>query len=373
VATDAKPLALVASVRPGLLTDAAIMEIQNDRIDKAAADLVKALDVVAVDASDGQPLAFARAAIAQATQWAAARIDGSTSPEDLSANPGVFSTLWPQFDSTQQVLPEPKPNRELYLLARLEIIADVDADVQTRLLERERVDGVQPLLATGLCAMRMDRYIARADATSVFALLPRHAWLCGLLARAAGTTHSVDDQISPTEWGDVESAAARLVVSGVIGMSIASDRLEEAVHVAEQAREMSHHLHAFLPETENGIIDPPEFPATGIAALRRLRADEQVNAEQLLRTSVELFMWLKPIGVAELISLAYPVLAARWLELTQRRRAILSTPRLSVPAIETAAAGTPDIGGMARLIEAGRLASSLRLPAYVVDALKAAQ
>lgn len=52
------------------------------------------------------------------------------------------------------------------------------------------------------------------------------------------------------------------------------------------------------------------------------------------------------------------------------KRILLANPRLSVPTIEAAAALPSSISALARLIEAGRLAASLRIPGEIVVMLK---
>src|SRR5690606_32638017 len=118
---------------------------------------------------------------------------------------------------------------------------------------------------------------------------------------------------------------------------------------AERARGLSHGLDALIPEVDGVGHSEPEFFRTGIAALRLVQSDTELNAEQLLQASVELFMWLRYVGAGALSKRAHAVLAARWLELAQERRVLLSTPRLTVPAIEAAAATAPSIGGIARI------------------------
>jgi tetratricopeptide (TPR) repeat protein len=370
-ATDEAPQVLGASVRPGLLADAAIMEIQDGRIADAVGSLLKALDLASADQSGDKSLLFAYAAITHVTQWAVAKIEGQRFLQDPSANPGVCSTLLPKFDPAQ--LEARKPNQELYLLTRLEAVAGLDAGAEGRLHARERFEGVQLKLAVGVGAAQMERYIGRGDAESVLALLPRYAWLSGLFVRAVGAdqTHAPDRQIPPADWGETEAFAARAAVSGLLGMLVADGRVADAIEIAKRAREMSPSLGGLLHEGEDAPDEVPELFTTGLAALRLLLSDVQLNAEQLLRSSVELFMWLRCIGASNLSARAHSVLGARWLQLVQHRRAILSIPRVSVPAIESAAAGTPTIAGIARVVEAGRLGSSLGLPGHIVDMLKA--
>lgn len=364
------PAVLAASVRPGLLADAAVMEVRDGRPADAVADLLRALDdVTDGDADDNTP-AFARSAITHVAQWGAAFLEGRSFPEDPSANPGVCSTLRPKFDPAQ--LQPFNPNQELYLLARLEGIAGVDAGAERRLIERERVDGVQLKLAVGVAATQMEGNIARGDPDALLSQLPRYAWLSGLFIRAGGAdpAHPTDAMIEPAHWQEAEQVAARGAVSGVIGMLLSDGRTDEAVRAAERAREMSPGLDALISEVDGVGRGEPEFFQTGIAALRLLQSDAELNAEQLLRASVELFMWLRHVGSSALSERAHAVLAARWLDLARERRVLLSTPRLAVPAIEAAAATPPGIGGIARIVEAGRLGSSLGLPQHVVEMLQ---
>lgn len=156
-------------------------------------------------------------------------------------------------------------------------------------------------------------------------------------------------------------------------MLFADGRSDEAVIAADRAREMSPCLDALIPKVDGVGSGEPELFQTGIAALRLLQSDAKQNAEQLLRTSVELFMWLRHVGSSALSEKAHQVLAARWLDLVRERRALLSTPRLAVPAIEAAAATVPGIGGIARIVEAGRLGSALGLPQQVMEILQSAR
>lgn len=370
LAKSEPPAVLAVSVRTGLLTDAAAMEVRDGRAAEAVVDLLRALD----DVTDGDPSdgtsAFARAAITHVTQWAAAFLEGRSFPEDPTANPGVCSTLRPKLDPAQ--LEFRKPNQELYLLARLEGIADTDVGAERRLLEQERVDGVQLKLAVGVAATQMERSIGRGDVDAVLAQLPRYAWLSGLFARAGGADAIGPNvaMIEPAQWREAEQLAARAAASGVVGMLFADGRSDEAVIAAYRASEMSPGLDALIPEVDSVGSGEPEFFRTGVAALRLLQSDAKQNAEQLLRTSVELFMWLRHVGSSMLSERAHAVLAARWLDLAQERRALLSTPRLAVPAIEAAAATVPGIGGIARIVEAGRLGSSLGLPQHVMEMLQ---
>ncbi|KTR82481.1 hypothetical protein NS277_13440 [Novosphingobium barchaimii] len=370
LASAEPPEVLAASVRPGLLADAAAMEVRDGRPADAIVDLLGALD----DVTDGGPAddtsAFALSAITHVTQWAAASIEGRAFPEDPSANPGVCSTLQPKFDPAQ--MEARKPNQELYLLTRLEGIADVAVGVERRLLERERVDGVQLKLAVGVAATQMERNIGKGDATAVLDLLPRYAWLSGLLVRAGGAdgVHPGSEMIEPVQWQEAEQLAARAAVSGVVGMLFANGRPDEAVRAAKRAGQLSPGLGSLITEVNPSNESEPEFFQIGIAALRLLQSGVEMNAEQLLRASVELFMWLRHVSSSALCEKAHAVLAGSWLEMVRERRVLLSTPRLAVPAIEAAASTTPGIGGIARIVEAGRLGSSLGLPPHVVEMLQ---
>lgn len=373
LASAEPPEVLAASVRPGLLADAAVMEVRDGSPAAAIVDLLGALEDVADSGLGDGTSTFALSAITQVTQWAAASIEGRPFPEDPSANPGVCSTLRPKFDPAQ-VEPR-KPNQELYLLARLECIIGTDVGAERQLLDRERIDGVQLKLAVGVAATQMERAIGRGDADAVLDLLARYAWLSGLLLRGGGAdaVHPASEIIEPVHWSEVEQLSARAAVSGVVGTLFADRRPDEAVRTAERARQLSPSLDALI--TEVGGIDEgePEFFQTGIAALRLLQSEAELNAEKLLRASVELFMWLRHVGSSALNEKAHAVLLGRWLDLARARRVLLSTPKLAVPAIEAAASIAPGIGGIARIVEAGRLGSSLGLPQHVVEMLRSVQ
>ena len=181
-ATKERPAVLGASVRPGLLADAAVMHVRNGRIADAIASLVQAMEVADADESDDPSLNFARAAITQVTQWTAAILEGRPFPEDPSVTPGACSTLRPTFDPAE--LSVRKMNQEWYLLARLEVIACVNAGAERRLLELERLHGVQLNLAVGVTATQVQAYIASMDQEALFCLLPRYVWVSGQLVAA---------------------------------------------------------------------------------------------------------------------------------------------------------------------------------------------
>jgi hypothetical protein len=370
-ATEGRPEVLGASVRPGLLTDAAAMEMRDGHFADALASLVLACEIVDADRSADPSLGFARAAITQVTQWAAAECDGRPFPEDPSATPGVCSTLRPKFD------PEPHPvhrlNQEWYLLARLEAIANVAAGAERRLLERERTDGVQLQLAVGAAAAQVQAYVERRDAKSLLAILQRYAWLSGRLMAAAGKPPVADaaEQISPDDWSDAEAVVARAAVSGLLGMMLLEGDTESATAANAGAGAISDAL-SFRIGACRAVVDGGEDIFTaGLASLELILGGGLLNAERLLGVTVRLFIWAKHIGADRLSARIHAVLGRRWLELCSEHRAILSSPRLSVPAIEAAARLEPGIGALARLVEAGRLASSLGLSGEIVAMLRA--
>lgn len=369
-ATKERPEVLGASVRPGLLADAAVMEVRDGRIADALASLILATEVADADQSADPSLEFARAAITQVTQWAAANLEGRAFPEDLSANPGVCSTLRPTFDHAE--LSVRKPNQEWYLLTRLEAIVGIDAGAEHYLLERERIDGVQLKLAVGVTATQVQAYIARKDEEALFGILPRYAWVSGRFMAAGGrdALASSDDQITPDLWDEPETGAARAAVSGLLGMMLAEDRIVDAVSTNTRAGDTSSALAFDLDEAVATAVGNPDFFAVGLAALQTVIGDNFLNAEQLLRASVQIFIWLKHVGANELSAKAHDIISRRWLDLCKNHRVILSNPRLAVPAIEAAAGLQPNVAAIARLVEAGRLASSRGLPANIIEILK---
>lgn len=370
-ATGEPPEVLGASVRPGLLTDAAAMEMRAGRTADALASLVLACEIVDADRSADPSLDFARAAITQVTQWAAAEHEGRPFPEDPSATPGVCSTFRPKFDPEQH--PLRKPNQEWYLLARLEAIAGVDAGAERLLLERERTDGVQLELAVGAAATQVQAYVARMDAAALLALLQRYAWLSGRFMAADGNSAVADaaEQISPDEWSEAEAAVARAAVSGLLGMLLLEGDADGAAAANDRAGGMSDVLSFRMGAGGDVVRGGDDIFAEGLSALQLLLGGGFLNAERLFRVSVHLFIWAKYVGADELSARVHAVLGRRWLVLCSEHRAILSSPRLSVPEIEAAAALEPGIGALARLVEAGRLASSLGLPSEIVGMLKA--
>ena len=372
-ATGERPEVLGASVCPGLLADAAAMKVREGRIAEALASLVLACEVVDGDESGDPSLGFARAAITQVTQWAAAELEGRSFPEDPSATPGVCSTLRPKFDPAEH--PVRKLNQEWYLVARLEAIAGVDAGAERRLLERERVDGVQLNLAVGATATQAHAYIGRKNEAALLALLPRYAWVFGRFMAAAGGDEvaAAAEQTSPDQWSEAEAGVARAAVSGLLGMMLVSGDVEGAASANQRATAISAALSFRIDADTGDEAEGGDIFGAGIAALRLVLGGTFLDAERLLRASVHLFIWLRHAGADELSVSVHATLGRRWLELCSAHRAILSNPRLSVPAIEAAAALQPGIGALARLVEAGRLASWLALPAEIVAMLRASR
>lgn len=370
VVTAERSAVLSASVRPGLLADAAAMEVRDGRTTDALGSLVSACDLVDADGSGDPSLDFARAAITQVTQWAAAELEGRAFPEDPSASPGVCSTLRPKFDPAEH--PERRLNQEWYLLARLEAIVGVDAGAGRRLLERERVDGVELGLAVGVTSTQVKAYVARREVAALLALLPRHAWVSARLMVAAGAYRVVAavESMPPGDWGEAETALARAAVSGVLGAMLMAGDTGGAASAAADATAMLPALSFATGAEGEEAAGGDDIFAAGIGALRLVIGGQFLNAERLLRASVHLFVWLRYSGADRLSAEVHAMLARRWLNLASEHRAILSNPRLSVPAIKAAGALPAGIAALARLVEAGRLASSLSIPGEIVVMLK---
>ncbi len=364
------PSALGASVKPGLLADAAIMEIRDGRIGDALNSLIAALDIVVADQSGDPSLLFAFSAITHVTQWAAAGIDGYPFPADPSENPGTCSTLHPDVDNA--AIEPRRPNQEWYLLARLETLSGLDAALQARLLQHERADGVQIALAVGLALTQVQRHVAAGDVERVIGALPRHVWLSALYLRSRGVPAAVspEDMTAPAAWSVQEAQFARAAVTGLLGILIINGRLDDATRAADTATAMSPNLAMLMPGTGEPPTETADVFSSGLAALWLLRSDAWVSAENLLRRSVDIFTCLRSVGLKELDARVYKLIRSRWLHLAEHHRAILSIPRLSVPEIEAAAASTPGLAGIARLIEAGRLACSLGLSSELVEVLR---
>lgn len=365
-----QPEVLACSVRSGLLADAAVMEFRDDRPRDAVSSLFRALQDSDDDRCEDETSLFALAAITHVIQWMATSLEGQPFPEDPSMNPGVCSTLRPTFDPTQT---EPRVlNQELYLLARLEAIANVEVGAQAQLLAKEQIDGVQLKIASGVAMAQIEQAIENAGSDPLFSQLSRYAWLSGLLMRSGGAdaTHHADDEIEPVLWKEAEGLAARAAVSGLIAMLILNARPDEAARVAQRAHGISPYLGEIIPAEGPANEGQREFFQNGVAVIQRLQTGEELSPDNLLRITVDLFVWARHIGARALHSKIFSLLAKGWLDLAERRRALLTTPSLAAPAIEAAAASKPGIGGIARLVEAGQLASSLRLPAEVIEMLK---
>jgi len=110
----------------------------------------------------------------------------------------------------------------------------------------------------------------------------------------------------------------------------------------------------------------------GLSGIERLTSDDQLNAESLFDVSVHIFIWIYNIRASALTVPIHRLLSDHWLELAHHRRALLSNPRVAVPAIEAAANMSPSIGAVAKLVEAAAISSTRRLPEFVIIALKAA-
>jgi len=180
-------------------------------------------------------------------------------------------------------------------------------------------------------------------------------------------------QTPPNQWSQPEAYAARSTIATLLGMLITENRIDEAIKAASQALEISRNCGMLLSETEGVITPHPEIFFSGLAALRLLVSEVWLNAEDLLRKSVDVFTFLKYAGITELNFRVHGILRRRWLDLAEHHRAILTNPRLAVPEIEAAAASVPGIGGIARLIEAGRFGSSLGLANELIEMLKSTQ
>lgn len=364
-----RPEVLGASVRPGLLADAACMEARDGRMADAARSLIRAIEVIDGDRSEDPSLLFARAAITQVTQWIAAIIEGREFPEDPSASPGVCSTLRPTFEpdkARDRII-----NQEWYLLARLETLVGADTGAERHLLELERKDGVQLGLALGVTATQAQAYIERPDPAGLLAILPRYAWVSERRLASGGkvATANPEDQITPDRWGEAEIGVGRAAVSGMVGMLLLEDRQADADRASAKAAELSNTL---MFQVANG--SPPvqggDLFATGLASLGSVSSDRFLNAEELFRDTVQIFIWLKHVGADKLSAKVHAVLSQRWLDLCENHRAILSSPRLAIPAIEAAGGLEPGLAAVARLAEAGRLASSLGVPANILKMLR---
>ena len=175
---------------------------------------------------------------------------------------------------------------------------------------------------------------------------------------------------TPEQWGEPETGAARAAVSGLLGMMLAVDRVADAAFAAARGSAISSAL-AFHIDEGSAPAEIADIFSAGLGALRLLKTGPSfLDAGQLLRASVEVFVGLKWVGVGELTAIAHGLLRERWLDLCTNHRPMLSIPRLSVPAIEAAAGLTPTLSGIAHLVEAGRLASSLRLPDSISELLR---
>jgi hypothetical protein len=374
---EEEPLTLGAGVAPGLLADAAVMAICGEDPAAALLDLSRSIErLEATDAhAEDVSYAFAQKAVDHVCQWACASVEGRTFPSDLSKTPGICSTLRPDVEAEPS--PPRRPNQAWYLLARLEILLALDASIESRLVAREAQDGVVTSLAVAVSATGVDQALARADSVRLFAQLRRFTWLSGLLLTYRNQLEGLPLSVpvaamtEPADWNDNEVYTARATVAGIVICLLLKDRPYEAAAAARQASAITLKLDGFLESVDPSGASYNDWMSAGVAAVTWLINHDHPSPDQLLQACVQIFSTLRALGLSPVSRAVHGLLVRHWLSLARDRKALLSTPRLAVPAIESAATLPSGLPAIARLIEAGSLGASLRLPKDLVDTLRA--
>jgi len=377
VCCEERPVTLGLGVRPGLLADAAVMEMLAGRQEAAVLSLRDALRDLDLERDDeDKSLAYGRMAVDHAIQWAAARIEQRDFPTDLISNPGVCSTLSPK-DRPAESTPR-QPHQGWYLLARFEALLGGDEGIFKQLEVLERNGEVSVQLAVGLAVTQIEQAVARQDIEQLFLHLPRYVGLAEMLLRARQDPKLAAQPVerivfeAPSQWTDAQCEFARAAVSSLLGSLLLNGDKDGAHAAAERATQLSGKLANLLSTDLSGHQIAPDFMTFGLSGIERLTSDDQLNAESLFDVSVHIFIWIYNIRASALTVPIHRLLSDHWLELAHHRRALLSNPRVAVPAIEAAANMSPSIGAVAKLVEAAAISSTRRLPEFVIIALKAA-
>jgi hypothetical protein len=369
-----EPQTLGLSVPPGLLVDSACIHMRAGRVDEALVRWRDALRLIDTHLGSSDPLlVYAQAAADHALQWATARSEGIAFESEIESNPGTCSTLQPKFERSK--LGERQPLRGWYLLARLEAVLGRDVS-GADLLALERAQGIDIGLAGGVSLARIEQASAALDADRFLAELPRYASLWAAISRNRANFLSLrqayDDviRLSLDSADELLSEIGRSAVSAAIGHFLMAGRAEEAIALAERARHLSPGFGPVFPV--DSVLPSEDFVIAGIASLRRLVAGDAAEVDVLFQNSVQAFLWARYVGIRSLAPPLHTLLVSRWQDMTRNRRAELSLPRLSVPAIEAAFDDTPTIGAIARLLRAAALASTRPLPRSIQEAIRAA-
>lgn len=377
LALGEQPLTLGAGVPPGLLADAGVMALCDGDIKGALSDLARAIERLEATAEFSEDVSykFALNAIDNVCQWGCAGIEGRSFPVDLSKTPGICSTLRP--DAEADTSSPRQPNQSWYLLANLEAIGALDGGVADRLTSREVETGVVTRLAMAVSARWIERALEFGDSARFFVGLRRYGWLCGLLLTHRQAPDAIADLIplndmpEPEAWNDNEAHTARAAVAGIIIRLLTDERPHEAAAAARQAEAISPRLAGFVESLSPADARSVDWMSSGVASVSWLLDHPSPSPEQLLQASVTIFTTVMHLALPPVSRAVHGLLARHWLSLSSNRRALLSTPRHSVPAIEAAAALPASLPAIARLIEAGSLGSALRLPADLVETLRA--
>lgn len=374
---DEKPETLGRNVPPGLLADTAVMEVLTGKPDMALANLQSALQQLDLITDDGDTsLAFVRGAVEHVAQWASARTEGLDFPADLESNPGICSTLNPEYQPIENDLRQPLQG--WYLLARLEALIGGKSAIFAKLQSFEQDVGISVRLAAGLATTQVKQTIYQMDVERFFEVLPRYTYLFGLMSVARSDAAILDQRPKrinldfPSKLDEAQAMVARAALSGLVGNLLLQGPFEAARDVSDRATLLSDQFANLLPHNSQTIDSKSDFITVALAGIQSLKQDNQLNAEQLLHVSAQIFIWVKHIAQPQLIRPVHDLLSNHWLELVRDRRALMSTPQLAVPAIEAAAKLTPSLASLARLVEAGAIGSSQSLPEFVVVALAAA-
>lgn len=364
------PLTLGQGVPAGLLADVAAMKIAAGDPDDALAtlrDAVRLLDALGGDEGDDEDtsLAFARAAVEHVIQWACSRIEGRSFQSDLSTNPGVCSTLRPNLTERDK---QRKPLQAWYLLARLECLIGTSTEVESELESLESKADVCVQLAAGVTQTQVSAAVSRLDVERLFSLLPRYCWLVRALALMTANPDTFESQRNdrpvapPGEWDGLQLQAARSAVSGLIGHLMLTGARGEAIDISVRAVAVSPSLNGLIPDEAVPLGSGADWFERGLVALRVALDNGQLNAEQLFSASIDILVWIRSSGHWGLGRLAHELLARRWQDLVRDRPALLSAPRLVIPAIQEAIELPPSLQSLARLIEASRAGSRVQLP-----------
>lgn len=354
--------------RTGLLADAAVMAFLSQNQKSALEHLNSALAEASVLDRTNDTSWFTVQVIAQVAQWALARAEGRNYQPDLGSRPGVCSTLASKVATAEREMELPR-SYGWYVAARLEALLGIDAGISSELRRIEGEDGIT--LAPGVAwrLAQLEHSIRSGDLDRFFEVLPSFVTLFVILSMERADERLVTRRsrrfeiVDPVDWTDAQTSVARGLVSAFVGAALLVEDDHLAWSVGERASSLSPQLAGLFPAGLADLELREDGIASGVSATRWLRENETPTAEELLIVSSRLFLWLASIASSEPVDQIWNLLRERWLGLARHRRALLSNPRLAVPAIEKAAeAERGTLASLAEMIEAGTFASTIRLP-----------